>query len=287
MDQHRIDNGYISATIKAAGAELCSLADAAGREMLWQAGPAWPRHAPVLFPIVGRLANDTLHDGGRDYRLTQHGFARDSLFAWEIHAAEHCRLTLNDSEATRASYPYPFRLTLDYVLRAATLDMVFAVSNPGPDTLPASFGAHPAFRWPLAEGVAKEAHTLVFAQAEPAPIRRLHDGLLRPDGFPTPILGDCLKLTESLFADDAIILDRPASRFVRFAAPGIPGLTVAWDGFAQLSVWMRLGGGFLCIEPWQGFASPIGFDGEFRDKPGLLLIPPGEERTATMSVTLE
>ena len=58
MDQHRLDNGRIAATVKAAGAELVSLADARGHEFLWQAGPAWPRHAPVLFPIVGRLAAD-------------------------------------------------------------------------------------------------------------------------------------------------------------------------------------------------------------------------------------
>jgi len=49
---------------------------------------------------------------------------------------------------------------------------------------------------------------------------------------------------------------------------------------------MKPGADFLCIEPWSGCASPIGFDGEFSEKPGVLLIPPGEQRTATHRVRL-
>ena len=76
-----MSNGTLSAEVKADGAELCSLRDASGAEVLWQAGPIWPRHAPVLFPIVGRLKDDTLRHEGRAHRLTQHGFARDKRFA--------------------------------------------------------------------------------------------------------------------------------------------------------------------------------------------------------------
>ena len=53
-DSHTIRAGGIEATIKAHGAELCSLKNAEGLELLWQAGPEWPRHAPLLFPIVGQ-----------------------------------------------------------------------------------------------------------------------------------------------------------------------------------------------------------------------------------------
>jgi hypothetical protein len=38
--------------------------------MLWQAGPAWPKHAPVLFPIVASLANDTLRHDGAAYAMS-------------------------------------------------------------------------------------------------------------------------------------------------------------------------------------------------------------------------
>ena len=60
--------------------------------MLWQAGPVWPRHAPVLFPIVGRLKDDRLRHQGKSYHLPQHGFARDRRFAWLNRSATACRL---------------------------------------------------------------------------------------------------------------------------------------------------------------------------------------------------
>ena len=43
-DIHTIRFGGLTATIKAQGAELCSLKNAAGTEFICQAGPAWPRH---------------------------------------------------------------------------------------------------------------------------------------------------------------------------------------------------------------------------------------------------
>lgn len=285
QDRHVIQNGYLSAAIRAIGAELCSLCDGSGEEMLWQAEPVWPRHAPVLFPIVGRLKDDTLHHSGRAYRLTQHGFARDRRFAWLSRGATACRLVLHDDGQTRAIYPFPFRLEVAFALEDDALVNTFAVVNPGRDILPASVGAHPGFRWPLAEGIAKADHVLEFDQPEPAPIRRLVDGLLGPPQ-PSPIRGRTLALDPALFDADAIILDAPASSAVRFTAPGAEAIEVAWEGFRQLGIWMRPGGDFLCIEPWYGTHSPVGFDGPFVDKPGLMLIPPGERRTLTMRIRL-
>ncbi len=286
MDRHTLSNGTLSATVKADGAELCSLLDAAGQEMLWQAEPVWPRHAPVLFPIVGRLKNDELRHQGKSYRLTQHGFARDRRFAWLNRSATSCRLVLRDDADTRAHYPFAFRLEIAFTLDDDVLETSFTVANPGRDVLPASVGAHPAFVWPLADGVEKQAHVLEFADPEPEPIRRLDGGLIKPDPVPTPIVGQTLPLAPSLFDADAIILDQPASTSVRYAAPGAPAIEVAWEGFRQLGIWSRAGGDFLCIEPWCGMASPADFDGEFRDKPGLMLIPPGERRVCTMRIRL-
>jgi len=278
-DRHVLENGYLSATIKAEGAELCSLRDAEDEELLWGAEPVWPRHSPVLFPIVGRLKGDTLRHRGHDYRMTQHGFARDRRFAWLQRTATTCRLALHDDPETRAHYPFAFRFEIAYALSDDALEITYTIGNPGRETLPASAGAHPAFRWPLADEVEKQAHLLEFEAAEPEPIRRLKDGLLTPTPHPTPIEGDTLHLDPALFAADAVILDRPASRSVRYCAPGTPTIELSWEGFSQLGIWSRQGGDFLCIEPWHGTASPEDFDGEFADKPGLMLIPPGEKRT--------
>jgi galactose mutarotase-like enzyme len=286
MDRHAMSNGTLSAEVKADGAELCSLRDASGTEVLWQAGPVWPRHAPVLFPIVGRLKDDTLRHEGRAHRLTQHGFARDKRFAWLNRSATACRLVLHEDAETRAAYPFAFRLEIAYALDDDAIEQRFTVTNPGRGVLPASLGAHPAFAWPLADGVEKTAHALEFAEPEPAPIRRLADGLLQAQSEPTPIAGRTLALEPALFAADAVILPDPASRSVRYTAPEAPAIEVAWEGFRQLGLWSRAQGDFLCIEPWHGTASPADFDGEFRDKPGLMLIPPGEHRTLSIRIRL-
>jgi galactose mutarotase-like enzyme len=286
MDRHVLSNGTLSATVKADGAELCSLRDATGEEMLWHAGPIWPRHAPVLFPIVGRLKDDRLVHQGRSYRLTQHGFARDRRFAWLQRTATACRLVLNEDAGTRALYPFAFRLEIAFTLDDDALHTAFTVVNPGREVLPASVGAHPAFIWPLVEGLDKAAHVLEFAEPETAPVRRLDGGLLKPEPEPSPIAGPTLDLAPALFAADAVILDQPASRSVRYTAAGAPAIEVAWEGFEQLGIWSREGGDFLCIEPWHGMASPIDFEGEFRDKPGLMLIQPGERRTLSLRIRL-
>ena len=278
-DSCTLRNDMVTATVTAAGAELCSLKNAEGRELLWQAGSEWPRHAPLLFPIVGRLKNDALRHRGKTYRMTQHGFARDRWFEWLEREPTCCKLVLVDDEATHCLYPFAFRLSVGYALKNLDLEVSIEITNTGDELLPASVGAHPAFNWPLLPGLAKEDYALVFSQAEPMPIRRLKDGLLRAAPEPTPVRGKTLPLSERLFDDDAIILDRPASASVRFAAQRGPSIEVFWEGFLELGVWSKPAGApFLCIEPWHGFASPADFDGEFSDKPGLMHIAPAASR---------
>jgi galactose mutarotase-like enzyme len=284
-DRHTITSKGISATVLAHGAELCSLKTAQGLEVVWQAGPEWRRHAPLLFPIVGRLRNDQLHHRGKSYPMTQHGFARDSRFEWVERRGDFCRLRLADQSDTRARYPFAFRFTVTYTVHEADLDVAFEIENPGDEMLPASVGGHPAFNWPLLPGMAKESYSLQFSDAETAPIRRLKDGLLRAEPLPSPIAGKSLALSERLFEDDAIILDPLASKSVRYVADRGPSLEISWQDFRELGIWSRPGGApFLCIEPWLGFASPLDFDGEFSSKPGLMHIEPGETRTLSYRI---
>lgn len=283
---HRFGSALLEITVSEDGAELHSIRTAVGHELLWQAGPEWPRHAPVLFPIVGRLAGDTLRHRGQALRMTQHGFARDRRFGWTERRGDRCRLVLEDDAETRATFPFAFRLEVEYRLRDGLLDVGYALHNPGDAVLPASLGAHPAFRWPLGDGIDRLAHRLVFAEPEPAPVRRVTGGLLRAEGEPSPIEGRVLALRPELFADDALILDRPASGSVRYEAEGGPALVVGWHGMTQLGLWSKPGAGFLCIEPWHGLADPVGFTGAFDDKPFLMRVPPGGTTRLGWSVAL-
>jgi galactose mutarotase-like enzyme len=284
-ETHTIAADGVSATIKALGAELCSLAGPDGAELIWQAEPVWPRHAPILFPIVGRLAGDALRVGGKSYTMGQHGFARDRAFAWTERGPASCRLELRDDAQTRAQYPFAFRLIADYRLDRSGLTLTLTVENPGPETLPASLGLHPAFAWPLRADLPKTAHRIRFTQPETAPVRRLAGGLLRPLPVPSPIEGRTLALAPALFADDAIILDRPASSACLYGAPGGPAVALAWHGFPLLGLWSKPAD-FLCIEPWHGHADPEGFKGDVFAKPGMAHLPPGGSLLAGLTISL-
>ena len=51
------------------------------REVIWQGDPRfWGRHAPVLFPNVGKHYGNHYRIGDKEYASKQHGFARDTDF---------------------------------------------------------------------------------------------------------------------------------------------------------------------------------------------------------------
>lgn len=284
-----ITSGDLTARINPLGAELWSLTDAQRREYMTDADPAfWTGHAPVLFPIVGALNQGRYRLGETHYELSKHGFARTSLFECTAHGAAEVRFRLTDSAATRAAYPFAFALELAFRLDGATLQMTATVSNPGAEPLPFSFGFHPAFAWPLPGGADKAVHHIVFAEPEPQPIRRIDgpSGLLLPEAFETPVQSRTLRPGAELFEADALIWDELHSRSLSFGAPGGASLDIAFPDTSMLGIWQKPGAPYLCIEPWQGIADPVGYDGDFRDKPGVVLLPPGEARRFRMDVAV-
>lgn len=283
----KIRTAGLAAEINPHGAELWSLRDADGRELMTDADPAfWTGHAPLLFPVVGKPAQETIRVDGQAYPMKQHGFARRRTFALVEQADDRVLFRLEDDAETRAAYPFAFRLDVAYTVAAATLTVEVTVANPGVVPLPASFGFHPAFAWPLPYGAAKEDHRIVFADDEPDALRRLgKDGGILPDRRPSPLDGRTLHLADALFTDDALIWDAVRSRSVRYGAPGTPHLEVAFDA-PMLGIWTKPGAHFVCIEPWHGIADPEGYAGEFRDKPGVFEVAPGGEKKIVMMVTL-
>lgn len=282
-----IASGQLKARIDPRGAELQSLTDVHGHELIWSGDPAyWTGQAPLLFPIVGRLNGDELRVDGAAYPMEKHGFSRRSSFELVRHDTATALFRLTDSAATRAAYPFAFVLDVCFALTDDTLSMTAVMRNPGVTPLPASFGYHPAFAWPL-PGTERAAHEVVFEQAEPAPLRQLtRDGLVDPRPRLSPLDGNRLRLGDELFADDALIWTDLNSRRLAYGMPDGPHLDIAFPDTPHLGIWTKPGAGYLCIEPWAGVADPEGYAGDFRDKPGVIEITPGAERTFRMNVTV-
>lgn len=282
-----ISNDHLSAAINPLGAELSSLKDARGRQLMTNGDPAWwTGRAPLLFPIIGEFNGGRYRLGGRIYELPRHGFARRQVFELLEREVDRLVLRLSDSEETRAVYPFAFTLDVAFTLAGATLFIDARATNDGHADMPASFGFHPAFAWPLPYGQPREAHAIRFAQEEPEPLKRLANNLIAPDPRPSPVRGHRLDLRDDLFADDALIWEKLHSDHLVYGADAGPTLHLVWKNMPNLGIWTKPGAPFVCIEPWSGIADPAGFAGEIWDKPGIIRIAPGESASWSMEVTL-
>jgi galactose mutarotase-like enzyme len=281
-----IESDQLRASVSSLGAELQQLQTASGLELLWDGNPTvWAGRSPLLFPIVGQVTDDRITVGGTRYPLSRHGFARTSTFELVEALPSRCLWRLRPSASTRARYPFAFRLDVAYALDGHRLTMGATVANEGDTPMPASFGFHPAFRWPLQPGASRERHEVRFEKPEPAPLRRLDNGLLG-ETVPSPVQGDRLALADALFVDDALIWDRLQSRSLTYGGPSGPTLRLAFPHMPHLGIWTKPGASYICLEPWQGFSSPVGFDSELADKPGIVTLAPGTARLFEMSVTV-
>jgi galactose mutarotase-like enzyme len=283
-----LSSRHLTADVNPLGAQLSTLRDRAGRDLLWDGNPSfWTGRAPLLFPIVGALAGDSYRLGSKTYHLPRHGFARTKLFEIVESTSAAATFRLKTDEASLQSYPFHFELDVRFALDGPTLSVTMSVRNCGDEDMPASFGYHPAFRWPLPFGQARSAHFIEFATDEPAAIRRLNAaGLLTPQFHPTPISHRRLGLADALFQDDVIIFDEIHSRCVTYGAGEGPRIRVSYPDASYLGIWTKPQAPFICIEPWRGIADPEGFSGDFKTKPGVFMVAPGTDMPIEMAITL-
>ncbi len=279
----------LSATISPHGAELQSLSDVAGRNLLWDGDPrVWKGRAPILFPAIGLLHGGGYRLGDRRFAMPKHGFARHADFTVDQSAAGSATLTLIENPATLALYPFRFTLAIRFALEGAALIVTADISNRSADAMPFSFGFHPAFCWPLPFGAPRERHRIRFAEPENVPLRRINsDGFLTPVLHESPIAAQVLTLDDDQFADDAMIFDNIASRSVRYGTPGFPALEIEFPDMDTLGVWTKPGAHYICIEPWAGISEPADWSGDFRGKPGSRLLAAGDTHRFTMTAALK
>lgn len=275
-----LENEYLRVSLKPEGAELTSIFDKThGIERLWQGDPAvWNRHAPILFPIVGRLIGNSYRYRGKSYTLTQHGFARDCTFHVKRATASTISFELRDSETTRENYPFAFVLQVDYTLREHEIRVACTVTNPGPDFLHFSIGGHPGFACPLLPGESFSDYYIEFEKAETCTRWYANgDGLIARSE--ENYLQDTAVIPYTLdrFGEDALIFKQLDSTQVSIKSFKNPrAVTLDFEGWPYLGIWSKPGGApFICLEPWFGIADHVGHDGELVHKEGIMRLEAG------------
>ena len=130
-----MENENLRVQISDHGAELSSIYDkAADREAVWIGDPAfWNRHAPVLFPFVGKVNGGFYTHKGVKYPMGQHGFARDNEFECIENTENKTVHRLVSTEETKKVYPFDFAFTVTQELSGRTLTITWNVENTGDD----------------------------------------------------------------------------------------------------------------------------------------------------------
>ncbi len=271
-------NDILEVDISAQGAELQSIYNKkTNLEYLWNADPQyWPKHSPVLFPVVGELKNGSYTYNGNAYQLGRHGFARDMQFTITDHTELSVTFTITDTPETLAIYPFPFSFSVQYTIDESRLYVVYTVQNTGNEMMYFSVGGHPAFKLPLTDNTDFEDYYLAFSQFENAKRYPLSsNGLIETTPAEFFHTAERLPLKRSLFYEDAIVFKDFQSNSITVKNDNIPnGFTVYFEGFPFLGIWNKKDANFLCIEPWCGIADSTDASGDITEKEGINLLPP-------------
>lgn len=277
----RLENEILSVEIAEHGAELTRIFNKKTQEdILWEADAKyWKRHAPVLFPNVGKTYKNTVKIKGAQYPTAQHGFARDSEFKCIYADEKKAAFLLASTAEMKKVYPYAFQLIITYTLEENTINVNWEVKNPSEETIYFTIGGHPAFRFGKPEEK-KEDYMLRFPGKE-----RLSYVLIDPDeeavdaknAFKLKLEQECYPLTEQLFEKDALIFDHTQIEEVWLCRKnGTPYVGVKAEGFSNFGIWSVKDAPFVCLEPWMGRCDNIGFDQELSQKENVNSAAAGE-----------
>ncbi|MDD2291241.1 MAG: aldose 1-epimerase family protein [Aliarcobacter sp.] len=277
---YEIKNKYIKAKIKSFGAELNSLQKIdEDLEYIWQGNKEfWNRHSPILFPIVGRLKEDSYFYKNQKYNMSQHGFARDKEFELVRNEGDFIEFILKSDEKTLEIYPFSFELYLSYKLEKSSLIVAYKVINKSDEKMLFSIGAHPAFNWTLKEDEKKEDYFLQFENIKQTKRYFLNDKGLVYKHEDLEIIDNKIALNEELFKNDALVFNDLNIKTLTLKNSNNENfIKVNFDNFPYLGIWSKTSGApFICIEPWFGVADEDSSNQNLEDKKGLISLEKDE-----------
>ena len=285
MSLHIIENDFLRVTVSDAGAELISVFDKEkDAERIWIGDPAvWNRHAPILFPFVGKVMDGKYRIADKEYTMkTQHGFARDMEYACVEETSASVTHCLSATDWTREHYPYEFRLTVTHRLDGKQLFIQWGVENHGADPMYFSIGGHPGFLMP--KGVRKEDCRISFPGVNSLRYRFASKaGFVLPETKALSLNEGCAPYQADI--PDTWIFEDSQVRRVGIVLPdGKPYVMLHCDQFPMLAVWANPNGPFICLEPWFGRTDDEGFQGTIDQKKAIQRLESGEKKEIAYSI---
>lgn len=291
MEIYTVQNDFLTVQVKSAGAEIISIQDSFKNELIWQADPEiWNRHAPVLFPIVGRLNGDHYLFNDQKYDMSQHGFARDKEFTLESQNDNKLVLNLEDDMDTLSIYPFHFKLQIIYQLVKDTLQVSYIVWNKDQiEKMYFGIGAHPGFHVPFVDGLNFDDFKVSVDPQIPRSRIALSDSNIDLSQE-LRVEDQSFDLSHESFKDDAIIYSLSEPAVITIESEKSDHKINLDTGNAKfVGIWSQFPekGDFVCIEPWWGIADKIDTDHQLTTKYGINSLDPDQKFEAYYSISFK
>lgn len=287
-----IENDKVKATINTKGGELASLIlKETEVEYIWQADPEfWGRHAPVLFPIVGKLIDNTYTYEGKSYTMGQHGFARDKEFFLIEQTESLIKVGLKSDDSTREVYPFDFELILSFELEEENLICGYKVRNSGKNTMYFGIGAHPAFNIPLASQGDFNDYYFEVSGSDRWTVYPLEGAHINQDAARTEETPNKIDITRELFKGDALVFGATGKHEVSIKSDLTDAsVKVSYGDMPFIGLWSPYAkeAPFVCIEPWCGIADTTTSTGDISEKFGMNRLGSQEVFTNSYTITVK
>lgn len=275
-----LKNDKLEVELNAKGAEIIHILGQQDQiNYMWKRDPKlWANSAPVLFPIVGALQNNQCRIDGQVYEMTQHGFARHSIFDENIVSDEKVEYILTSNENIIKQYPYLFKLIVTYTLKENKLHCSFKVINEDKRPIYFQIGGHPAFACPFYDDESSNDYYLEFSQNESLTQKIIdveHKGMSQ---LVEPLFDNERRffVRQAMFDNDAIVVKNFQSESVSLKSLNHnKSIVFHMNGFPHLGLWAsKHVGGLLAIEPWVGHSDYVDFQGEFKEKEDAVELKP-------------
>lgn len=290
MSMYQLQNKHLTVKVNSFGAELCSaVSNETGIEYIWQANASvWARHAPNLFPIVGKLKGGQFTYKDQFYTLPQHGFARDNDFICVEQREDYLLFELTATEKLLENFPFHFSLQIGYRLSGNRIDVSYSVFNPDNHDLYFSIGAHPAFNCPLQKNESFEDYALVFPTKNSLTVNTLNDGLITHHTKEIELINNSLKISKQLFENDALVcMNQQIEEVKLVSSKSKHGVSVVSKEWPYYGIWSKKGTEqFVCLEPWYGIADHEVTMETFEKKTGIIKLKPEDYFKCSFEILL-
>ena len=288
----RIENEAFIAEVNTLGAQLTRIYRKDNdTEYLWNGDVSvWKKHAPVLFPFVGRLYEGTYQYQGKVYEMACHGFCEQAEFSVEADAGDSITFTIASDEASKAIYPFDFVFSVTYELTSEGVKETAVVRNTGSVEMIYGFGGHPGFNVPLDDGLAFEDYEVVFPEAGHVERRTFTENHLDAGCYEetADVKDGVMPLHHDLFDNDAVVLHGVGSRAILRSSKGSKHVEVEFSGAPYCGIWhpIKKAAPFVCIEPWWVLPGRDGMLVDLAEKADCIHLAPGGTNTHVITMKL-